>query len=213
MCKKIVIIISPFPFCIIFDVEFLTRLTFTLSNIMPVATPNTTNITLIAAIARNFALGKDNQLLWHLPADFRFFKQTTLHHPIIMGHHTFASIGHPLPQRPNIVVSSTLAARGQSIAGCQVVATVESAITWAKTMLEPSLNEIFIIGGAQIYRYVLEHRLADRMLLTEVQQDFDGDVFFPQFDKNDWLEVSRESHCDEKSGLAFDFVDYRCIPK
>lgn len=161
-------------------------------------------ITIIAAIADNHALGKDNQLLWHLSEDLKFFKRTTQNHPIIMGRKTFDSIGRALPNRLNIIVSKQL--KDGDIAGCSIVSSLTEAIDLAK---KHETEEIFIIGGAQIYALALSEELVDRLLLTQVKQNFEADVFFPQFSLDQWHEAWRESHHDAASGLDFDFVDYR----
>ena len=168
-----------------------------------------TRLTLIAAVAQNRALGKDNQLLWHLPADLQFFKRTTLNHPIIMGRKTYESIGRPLPRRLNIIISRQF---GLTIDGCVVVPTLHAAIELAEQMEHQPADidpEIFVIGGGEIYAAALP--LAQRLVLTEVKRDFDADVFFPEFDKAQWQEVSREVNHDEVTGLDYDFVDYRRV--
>lgn len=167
-------------------------------------------ITLVAAVAQNRALGKNNQLLWHLPNDLQFFKRTTLNHPIIMGRKTYDSIGRALPKRLNIVISRQA---DLTIAGCTVVTTLDKAIQLASEAAhqpEHAKPEIFIIGGAQIYAAALP--LANRLVLTEVKRDFDADVFFPEWDQTQWQEVMRESNHDEASGLHYDFVDYHLKP-
>ena len=207
----------------------------------------TPHITVIAAISKNRGLGHHNQLLWKIPQDLSFFKKTTSGSPIIMGNTTYASIGRPLPNRLNIVVSRTLVAQNIQIDGCAVMPSIEEAILFASNYLtlhertdaQPSTeqqidskeesiilanqqlaahngssgpsvkSEIFIIGGAQIYAYVLDKNIADRVILTEIDQTADADVFFPVLDKNQWQEVWRESHFDENNGFSFDFVDYR----
>lgn len=166
----------------------------------------TPRITLIAAVAQNRALGKNNQLLWHLPNDLQFFKRTTLNHPIVMGRKTYDSIGRALPKRLNIVISRQA---DLTIAGCTVVRTLEEAIQLASEPAHQPGNttpEVFIIGGAQIYAAALP--LANRMVLTEVKRDFEADVFFPEWNKTEWLEVAREANRDTETGLAYDFVDY-----
>ena len=210
---------------------------------------NTLNphITVIAAISKNRGLGHHNQLLWKIPQDLSFFKKTTSGSPIIMGNTTYASIGRPLPNRLNIVVSRTLVQQNIQIDGCAVMPSIEEAILFASNYLtlhertdaQPSTeqqidskeesiilanqqlashngstgasvkSEIFIIGGAQIYAYVLDKNIADRVILTEIDQTAEADVFFPVLDKNQWQEVWRESHFDENNGFSFDFVDYR----
>ena len=164
----------------------------------------TPRITIIAAIASNRALGKDNQLLWHLSEDLKFFKRTTQNHPIIMGRKTYDSIGRPLPNRTNIVVSAQL--KSGDLAGCQIAGDLMQAIDFAK---QTNTDELFIIGGAQIHAQAMQHNLADRLLITHVKRDFEADAFFPEISQRHWQEVWRESHHDEASGLDFDFVDYR----
>lgn len=164
-------------------------------------------ITLIAAVAQNLALGKNNQLLWHLPNDLQFFKRTTLNYPIIMGRKTYDSIGRALPKRLNIVVSRQA---GLEIKGCTVVSTLQEAIELAgRAEHQPTdlPKEIFIIGGAQIYAQALP--LATRLVLTEVKSVFDADVFFPEWKRAEWAEQQRESNHDEVSGLNYDFVEYQ----
>ena len=165
-----------------------------------------TRLTIVAAVASNLALGKNNQLLWHLPADLQFFKKTTLNHPIIMGRKTYESIGRPLPRRLNIVISRQL---DLQIDGCVVVPNLRAAIALAEQMEHQPAEiapEIFIIGGGDIYAQALP--LAQRMVLTEVKRDFDADVFFPAFDQTQWQEISREPNHDETTGLDYDFVNY-----
>lgn len=166
----------------------------------------TPRITLIAAVAQNRALGKNNQLLWHLPNDLQFFKRTTLNHPIVMGRKTYDSIGRALPKRLNIVISRQA---NLTIAGCTVVRTLEEAIQLASEPAHQPGNttpEVFIIGGAQIYAAALP--LANRMVLTEVKRDFEADVFFPEWNKAEWLEIAREENRDTETELEYDFVDY-----
>ena len=165
-----------------------------------------TRLTIVAAVASNQALGKNNQLLWHLPADLQFFKKTTLNHPIIMGRKTYESIGRPLPRRLNIVISRQL---DLQIDGCVVVPNLPAATALAEQMEHQPADiapEIFIIGGGDIYAQALP--LAQRMVLTEVKRDFDADVFFPAFDQTQWQEISREPNHDETTGLDYDFVNY-----
>jgi dihydrofolate reductase len=165
-----------------------------------------TRLTIVAAVASNLALGKNNQLLWHLPADLQFFKKTTLNHPIIMGRKTYESIGRPLPRRLNIVISRQL---DLQIDGCVVVPNLPAATALAEQMEHQPADiapEIFIIGGGDIYAQALP--LAQRMVLTEVKRDFDADVFFPAFDPTQWQEISREPNHDETTGLDYDFVNY-----
>lgn len=161
-------------------------------------------ISMIAAVAENGVIGKDNNLVWNLPDDMRFFVEKTKGRHVIMGRKNYESIPpkfRPLPNRPNIILSRNAAYHAES---CTTATDLEAALNIAKECGE---TEAFIIGGAQIYKMGLVH--ADRMYITEVQASFDGDTFFPDFDKNSWKEVSRSHHPkDEKHDCAFDFVTY-----
>jgi dihydrofolate reductase len=159
-------------------------------------------ITIIAAIAKNNALGKDNDLIWHLPADLKRFKKTTSGHHILMGRNTFESIGRPLPNRTTIIIT-----RNESYFkdGCLIASSLEQALEMAKED-----EQIFIIGGAQVYTYALENNLADVLDLTLVHQEFEADVFFPEIDLNIWEEVSREDFkADEKNEFDYSFLSYQ----
>lgn len=160
-------------------------------------------ISLIAAVARNRALGKDGQLLWHLPEDMRYFRETTRGKPVIMGRKTWESLPdvfRPLPGRRNIVISRNPAydAPGATLAG-----SLEEAVRLAQDDAE-----VFVIGGAEIYRQALP--LAQRLYLTEVARDFDADAFFPEFSASDWTEISR-SAAKNGAGLDFTFAVYQRI--
>ena len=161
-------------------------------------------LSLIAALASNRAIGKDNELLWHLPEDMRHFRETTRGKPVIMGRKTWESLPEPfrpLPGRHNIVVSRDPAyqANGATLAG-----SLADAVRLAAE--ETSAAEAFVIGGAQLYREALP--LANRLYLTEIEQDFDGDVFFPDFSPHDWEEISRQPG-QASSGPGFAFVVYQ----
>ncbi|MFD2574306.1 dihydrofolate reductase [Spirosoma soli] len=158
-------------------------------------------ISLISAVAQNRVIGRNNDLPWHLPDDFAFFKRKTSHHPIIMGRKSLESLGKPLPNRTNIVIT-----RNQDLShqGVTVVHTLDDAITAAKAVNQ---KEIFVIGGAEIYALALP--IATTMYLTEIHKPYDGDSYFPEFNKEDWQEVSRQTHsADERHEVAFDFVEY-----
>lgn len=158
-------------------------------------------ISLIAAVAQNGVIGRDNDLPWHLPDDFAFFKRKTSHHPIIMGRKSLEALGKPLPNRTNIVLTRN---KELSVAGVTIVHTLDAAIAEAKAINQ---TEIFVIGGAEIYKMALS--IATTLYLTEIHQDFEGDAYFPTFDKNEWQEVSRRPHpADERHSVAFDFVEY-----
>ena len=141
-------------------------------------------ITIIAALTKNNVIGKDNKLLWHLPDDLKNFKRLTTNNTIIMGRKTFESIGKPLPNRHNIVISRSM----QKKDGIEVHATIEQALESAQKLNK----EIFIIGGAEIYKQTLKH--ADKMILSHVDMEMEGDAFFPEFNKKDWDIESAESH-------------------
>ena len=137
-------------------------------------------ITIIAAIGKNNELGKDNQLLWHLPADLKHFKNLTSGHPIIMGRKTYESIGKPLPNRTNIVVSRK---DDWFEEGILIVPSLKDAIKHAKKINE----NIFIIGGGEIYRHTID--MADRLEITQVNHQTDADVFFPKIDEKTWIKT------------------------
>lgn len=153
-------------------------------------------ISLIVAVSANNVIGKNNQLIWHLPADLKHFKQLTTGHTIIMGRKTYDSIGKPLPNRRNVVISRSVT----QIEGCEVAPSLEDALK-----LSSEEKEVFMIGGAEIYRQALP--LADRIYLTHVHQNFDGDTFFPETDLQTWQETEREDFLpDEKNKLSYSFI-------
>ena len=158
---------------------------------------------LIAAVARNGAIGKDNALLWHLPEDLKFFKRTTLGHPVIMGRKTFESIGRALPGRRNIVITRNTAWRHD---GVDVAASLDAALALLADSTEPLADEPFVIGGVEIYAQALPH--ANVIVLTEVDADFDGDTFFPPWDSAAFVETARETHTSPQ-GWAYHFVTYQ----
>lgn len=161
-------------------------------------------VTIIAAIGLNNALGKDNDLIWHLPADLKRFKKTTTGFPIIMGRKTFESIGRPLPNRTNIIVTRNADYHQD---GCIVKSSLEEAV-------ESVANEehVFIIGGAQIYNQAIEQGLADRLDITLVQESFEADVYFPEFDKMEWELISREDFDkDEKNPHNYSFLQFKKV--
>ena len=159
---------------------------------------------MIAAVAANGVIGKDNDLVWNLPNDMRHFVTTTKGKHVIMGRKNYESIPEkfrPLPNRPNIVLTHQKDFKADK---CIVLNDLKEAIALAKAAGE---SEAFIIGGAQIYAQGLE--IADRMYITEIEKVYIGDTYFPKIDKNVWHEVSREHHLkDEKHESAFDFVVY-----
>ena len=150
-------------------------------------------LSLIVARASNGVIGKDNQLPWRLPADLKYFKAVTMGKPIVMGRKTFESIGRPLPGRHNIVVTRNPDFTSN---GITVVHSVEAAIAAAI-----EVAEIMLIGGTELYKLSLP--LADRIYLTEIHQDFDGDAHFPVLESR-WREISREDHISD-DGLGYSF--------
>lgn len=156
------------------------------------------NITLVVAASENNAIGRDNQLLWHLPKDMRFFKNTTWGLPVLMGRKTFESMGSKLlPGRYNIILTTQ---QGYTVEGATVVHTIEQAIELAA---QQDYKELMVIGGGQIYEMTLP--IADTIWLTRVHVEIDGDTFFPALDEQ-WTKVSRASNYpDEKHPFSFDF--------
>lgn len=153
-------------------------------------------ISIIVAIGENHAIGKNNQLLWHMPNDLKHFKDLTSGRTIIMGRKTFDSVGKPLPRRRNIVVTR----QDITIPGCEIVKSVEDGLTLCKDE-----DEVFIGGGAEIYKLAMH--LTDRIYLTIIHKSFDADTFFPEIDKSEWKEVKREDfEPDEKNPLPYSFI-------
>ncbi len=156
-------------------------------------------ISLIAALAQNRVIGIENRLPWKLPEDLAHFKALTLGHPILMGRKTFESLGRPLPGRRNIVITRNVDYRSP---GCEIATSVPAAIDLCE-----QAEEVFFIGGAELYKQVLQ--LVDRLYLTEVKIEAQGDAWFPEFDRSTFREISREFHTGEKGdALGFDFVVY-----
>jgi len=162
-------------------------------------------IAMIAAVAENRVIGKDKDLVWNLPDDMRFFMNKTTNHHVIMGRKNYESIlekYRPLPNRTNIIITRQ---KDYQAEGAIVVHSLENALEIAETDGE---EEAFIIGGGEIYKLGLEY--ADVMYLTEVHESFEGDAFFPEFDKSKWTELERKHHStDEKHAHSFDFVVYK----
>lgn len=155
-------------------------------------------IALIVAIDQNNAIGKDNQLLWHLPKDLSFFKNVTTGNAIIMGRKTFESIGKALPNRRNIVISSQ---KDLQYAGAEITSSLNAAIELV------GKADGYIIGGGSIYEQSLT--LVDRLYITKVAASFNADTFFPSINWDEWTLVSKEDHpADEKHAYAFSFCVY-----
>lgn len=154
-------------------------------------------ISLIAAMARNRVIGKDNDMPWHLPADLAHFKRVTMGKPVIMGRRTYESIGFPLPGRKNVVITRN---KEYAPEGVVVVGSVDDALSEVS-----DADEVMIIGGGQLYREMLPH--AERLYLTLIQADIEGDTEFPDYTVYEWDEIEREvSEADEKNAYALEFI-------
>ena len=152
-------------------------------------------ITIIAAVAQNNALGKNNDLLWHLPNDFKRFKEITSGHYIIMGRKTFESFPKPLPNRTHIVITRQ---KNYAPSGCIVVNNLENALE-----ICPKNDETFIIGGGEIYKQAIT--VADKLDITKVHSEFDADVFFPEIDLQIW-KLTNEVVCPKDEKHQYDFT-------
>jgi dihydrofolate reductase len=161
----------------------------------------------IAAMAKNRVIGKNGDLPWKIPEDFKFFKEKTSGHIMIMGRKTFESLGKPLPKRLHVVVTRQ---KDYAPEGALIARSVEHAVEICRALLHGEKNEwpeeVFIIGGGEIYREMLP--VTDRIYLTEIQEAFDGDAKFPEFSKTEFSEIER-SHRDQP--VAFDFVTYERV--
>ncbi|MBC8111033.1 MAG: dihydrofolate reductase [Verrucomicrobia bacterium] len=162
-------------------------------------------ISLIAAYTKNRVIGKENDLPWKLPNDMKRFKTKTMGHFMLMGRKTFESNAAPLPGRTSIVLTRKV--DYQVPAGVFVVKSLQEAIMLAKKSGE---EELFIIGGEEIFKLALEENVADSMYLTEIDTDLGGDAFFPEFDENQW-QITEKQHFepDEKNKFAYDFVNWK----
>lgn len=157
---------------------------------------------IIAAKSDNNVIGKDNDLVWHMPADLRFFKNKTKGHWVIIGRKTFESMNGPLPNRTHIIITRQSDYQAE---GSYVTDNVDDAFRIAE---QQGLEEVFILGGAEIYAQTMN--MADRMFITEIKSTFEGDTFFPEIDTHYWKEVSRDEHeADEKNPHPYAFVEYR----
>ena len=156
-------------------------------------------LTLIVARARNGVIGKDNAMPWKIPGEQAYFKRVTMGHPIIMGRKTWESIGRPLPGRRSIVVTRNAAFAAP---GAEAVHDLQAALA-----LCAGAAEAFVIGGAELYRLALPR--ADRLLITEIDHDFEGDTFFPAPERAQWKESSRDHHAPTaERPFAVDYVEY-----
>ncbi len=156
-------------------------------------------VSAVVAAAENNAIGRDNQLLWHLPNDLRFFKHTTTGHAIIMGRKTYESVGRPLPNRRNIIVTRQA---GYTAEGADVVHSLAAALESCA-----AAEHVFVVGGAEIYQQALP--VTDRVYLTRVHVSLPGDSFFPQLDEQDWKLVSEDHHpADNRHAYGYTFMIY-----
>ena len=153
-------------------------------------------LSIVVAMDENRLIGKGNGLPWHLPADLAFFKKITTGNSILMGRKTYDSIGKTLPNRRNIVITRNPEI---SITGCEVVDSIEKALS-----ITQDEEEVMVIGGANLFEQFLPD--VGRLYITHIKGEFKGDTYFPHYDENDWIEVSRESHQpDEKNKYAYQF--------
>lgn len=164
-------------------------------------------VSIIVAASENNVIGRDNEIPWHLPDDLKYFRTMTEGHPVIMGRKNFESIldvlGKPLPNRRNIIVTRD---REFQAEGCEVASSLEEAIVFAHQ--DNDKEEIFIIGGGQIYEQAMEH--ANYVYLTRVHAWIEGDVVFPELDTDTWEQTHSEEHpADEKHKFAFTFITYK----
>ena len=158
-------------------------------------------INIIVAIANNNAIGKDNDLLWHISEDLKYFKSTTLGCPIIMGRNTWDSLPFkPLPKRENIIISRN---KDYKVEGAKVIHSVEEAILYAK-----QFDKSFIMGGGMLYKAALP--FCDKLYITKVFKDFEADTFFPEIDLNTWtIESESDIKTDPNNSLEFQFLVYK----
>ena len=154
-------------------------------------------LSIVVAMAANGVIGRDNQLPWHLPADLKHFKQLTTGKPILMGRKTWESIGRPLPERTNIVITRD---PDYQAAGCVVVHSIDAALRAVEHH-----KEAMVIGGSELYRQVLPD--VSTIYLTRVHADIEGDAVFPELDAGEWREVERtDCEPDENNALAYSFI-------
>jgi len=162
---------------------------------------NPPRFSILVAMAKNRVIGRNNALPWQLSPDLKRFKQLTMGHHIVMGRKTYESIGRPLPGRTSVIVTRQ---SDYQAPGTIVVGSIAEALKVCSEGKEMD-QECFVIGGAEIYQQALG--LCQRMYVTEIQQEFDGDALFPEFDQREWHEISREKHrLAEDDGLEYHFV-------
>ncbi|MBT7407667.1 MAG: dihydrofolate reductase [Nitrosomonadales bacterium] len=154
-------------------------------------------ITIIVAVSENLVIGHRNTLPWHISEDLKNFKKITLNHSVIMGRKTFESIGKPLKYRRNIVISRN---KNLQISGVEIASSLDDAICLTKAE-----DEVFIIGGEQIYEIALP--IATNMFITKVHSTIEGDAFFPNFDENQWKKLT-QNDLESEEGIKFSFISY-----
>ncbi len=153
-------------------------------------------IKIVVAVSKNNIIGDSNKLIWNLPADLRHFKETTTGHPIVMGRKTYDSIGRPLPNRRNIIITRD---KDYQVDGCEIVNSIEEALLLTN-------NDCFIIGGGEIYRQSLP--IAQQIFMTLIDEDFNGDTNFPELDKSWYVSSKVDHHSDEKNPHNYSFILY-----
>ncbi len=156
---------------------------------------------IVVAVAENNVIGKNNNLIWHLPADLKHFKNITTGHHIIMGRKTYESIGRPLPNRTTVIVTRNANYQAE---GCIVVNSLPAAFEVAQGDEQPC-----VVGGAEIYKQAMEQKLVDVLYFTRIHHRFDGDTFFPEVSPDQWEIASEEPHQpDEKNKYHYTFIKY-----
>ena len=153
-------------------------------------------IKIIVSISKNRVIGDSNKLIWHLPADLKRFKEVTGGHPIVMGRKTYQSIGRPLPNRRNIIITRD---ENYEVDGCEVVNSIEEALLLTN-------SDCFIIGGGEIYKQTLH--IATQIYLTQVDEDFDGDTTFPELPDSWYVSNKEDFESDEKNPYKYSFILY-----
>ena len=155
------------------------------------------SLSIVVAMDENRLIGKDNKLPWHLPADLAYFKKITMGKSIVMGRKTYDSIGRPLPNRRNIIISRNLKTL---ITGCEVITSIDEVLSITKDE-----DEVMIIGGASLCEQLLPQ--VSRLYITKIEGKFDGDIHFPEYDESDWRQVSCETHLPDASNKhAYHFL-------
>ena len=158
------------------------------------------NISIIVAIASNFAIGKNNRLLWHIPDDLKRFKKITSEHTVIMGKKTYTSLPFkPLSGRENIVLTDIA---GEIITGCTMAYSIQQVIDLCKNK-----DECFVIGGGSVYKQFLP--IAETLYITWIYKDFNADIFFPEISENEWKIVESEEHFSKENGFSYSFKTYK----